>query len=255
MQTGRIATHVLGSGPPIVLTHGTPTSAHLWRHLAPTLAETHTVHLWDLPTYGDSEGENPTIAQHAATLAELVDQWDLERPTLIGHDIGGATVLRAHLLHGTPAARIALLDAAVLAPWVTPVAQHMQRYEQAYRTMPVHVFGEIVAAHLRTASVKPTEDVYLDHFAGEAGRDRYLDHVHGFSEDDTEPVVAKLAEIEVPVRVLWGAEDQWLSADTGRKLAEAIPGAEFTAVPGAGHFLPEDAPGELAALLRDWLSD
>src|SRR4051812_33842626 len=104
---GRVATSVLGSGPPLVLTHGTPSWSYLWREVAPALAEHHTVHLWDLLTYGDSEaapGTPPSIALHARTLAELIAHWGLdaseEAPALIGHDIGAATGLRAHLVHG-----------------------------------------------------------------------------------------------------------------------------------------------------------
>lgn len=118
---GSVAASVLGSGPPLVLTHGTPSWSYLWRDMAPALAEYHTVYLWDLLTSGDSEaapGTAPSVALHARTLAELIAHWRLDvseeaPPELIGHDIGAAAVLRAHLVHGAPASRIVLLDAAV----------------------------------------------------------------------------------------------------------------------------------------------
>jgi len=44
---------------------------------------------------------------HGEVLAELAGAWGLDAPALIGHDIGGAAVLRAHLLEGTAARRIA----------------------------------------------------------------------------------------------------------------------------------------------------
>ena len=121
-----VAAGVSGDGPPVVLVHGTPSSSYLWRAVIPRLAEQNTVYVWDLPGYGDSPsvpGEPVAIRTHARVLARLVEQWGLDRPVLVGHDIGAATVLRAHLVEGVPVRRIALLDAAVLSPWVTPVAR------------------------------------------------------------------------------------------------------------------------------------
>lgn len=255
-STGTVATAVLGSGPPVVLTHGTPSWSYLWREIAPVLAEHHTVHLWDLPTYGDSEAapdQQPSVALHARTLAELVAHWGLDAPALVGHDIGAATVLRAHLVHGVTASRIVLLDAAVLEPWVTPVAQHMQAHPEAYRSMPTALFGEVIAAHLHTTTHRPlpreAARAYLDRYAGEQGQQRYLDQVDGFTEDDTRDVVARLHEIAVPTAVLWGAEDRWLPVEHATRLAARLGDAPVTTIDDAGHFLTEDAPAEVAAAL------
>lgn len=259
-SAGEIATEVLGAGPPVVLVHGTPSWSYLWREIAAPLAEAHTVHQWDLPGYGDSrlaEGNSASIALHARTLAELVDHWELDAPSLISHDIGGGAVLRAHLIEKVPATSIAVLDAAVLSPWVTPLVQHVQRHLDVYRSMPSHAFGGIVAAHLRTAThlglSEPARAAYLAPFEGPSGQRRWLDQVAHFTEDDTEDVVEALGEITVQVTVIWGEHDLWLPVSTATRLAGAIPGARRTIIPGAGHFLTEDAPAEVAAVLADWL--
>jgi hypothetical protein len=70
---------------------------------------------------------------------------------VVGHDIGGAIVLRAHLLEGWPVSRIALIDAVTLNPWNTPTTIHMRSHLDTYRTMPSHIYEEVVKAHLRTA--------------------------------------------------------------------------------------------------------
>lgn len=257
---GEVAVDVLGDGPPVVLTHGTPSWSYLWRDVAPVLAEHHTVYLWDLLGYGDStpdEGVRPSVALHAATLAELVEHWALGAPALIGHDIGGATVLRAHLVHGVPTRGLAVLDAAVLSPWVTPVAQHMQQHLDVYRSMPTHVFHELVAAHLRTSTHRPLdaagEQAYLGRFAGPDGQRRYLDQVAGFSDDDTRDVVAALPTVDAPALVVWGEQDRWLPLDTATRIRDAIPGAEQVTIPEAGHFLTEDDPISTAGALDDFL--
>lgn len=254
-----IATDRFGEGPPVVLVHGTPSWSFLWRRVVGELAAEHTVYVWDLPGYGDSVLDHgaPSVAVHARALADLVDRWDIGRPALVGHDIGGATVLRAHLVHDVPADRIALLDAAVLSPWVTPVATHMQQHPDAYRIMPHHIFGEIMASHLRTTTHNrlpgPVVAAYLDRYTGADGQRRYLDKVEHFTEDDTRDVVARLDRIRVPVRVIWGERDQWLEPATASRIADLIPGAEVELIPDAGHFVTEDAPDAVAASLLRFL--
>lgn len=72
--------------------------------MVPLLAREHTVHVWDLLGFGGSRtapGATPSIARQARTLAELTEHWGLAEPTLVGHDIGGGIVARAHLVERT----------------------------------------------------------------------------------------------------------------------------------------------------------
>lgn len=255
---GQVAADSFGSGPPVVLVHGTPASSFLWRKIVPDLARRHTVYVWDMLGYGNSRldpGVAPSIARQANTLAELVAHWGLDQPRLVGHDIGGGVVLRAHLLHQVPARRIALLDAAVLGPWNTPFTEHMQQHAEAYRTMPAHVFADIIDPRLRSATHHPMPDdvaaAYRRPWDGAAGQGRWVDQVASVTSDDTTDVVAKLDRITVPTLVLWGEQDTWLEPDVGDRLAAAIPGARRANVPDAGHFLAEDNPLDTAdELLR-----
>ncbi|GAA2778636.1 alpha/beta hydrolase [Saccharopolyspora taberi] len=253
---GEVATDVLGSGPPVVLVHGTPASSFLWREVARVLARTHTVHLWDMLGYGSSRpdpGVAPSIARQARTLAELVEHWGLDAPSLVGHDIGGGVVLRAHLVEGVAVRSLALLDAAVLGPWNTPFTEHMQRHEDAYRTMPPHVFADIIAARMRTATHRgmseEVADAYLAPWAGADGQQRWIDQVSAVTFEDTREVVARLDRITAPALVLWGEHDEWLDGTVGDRLAAAIPGARRETVAGAGHFIAEDSAADVAAAL------
>lgn len=256
---GEVAADVFGEGPPVVLTHGAPASSYLWREVARRLARTNTVHVWDLLGYGESRAtELPTIDLQARTLAELIDHWGLGGPALVGHDIGGATVLRAHLVHRAPARSLALLDAAVLDPWITPFTLHMQRYEDAYRTMPHHVFDEIITTRLQDAAHNPmtpeTLAGYHAPWSGHEGQQRWIDQVMGTTPAHTQDVVTRLPRIDVPTLVLWGANDQWLEPATADRLAAAIPGARKATISGAGHFLPEDNPQDTASALLHFLN-
>jgi pimeloyl-ACP methyl ester carboxylesterase len=256
-----VATDVLGEGPPVVLVHGTPTWSYAWRAIAPVLARTHAVHVYDLLGYGDSPAEGTadiSVAAQARLLAELLDHWGLDRPAVAGHDIGGAILLRTHLVHQRPFARMALLDAVALAPWITPTTRHVQAHLEAYRTMPAHVFEQIVAAHLRTATFRPMSEeafaAYWNRWRGTDGQAAYLHHVAQFDERHTAEFEAALPGVEPPVLLLWGERDAWLDVAVAHRLEQTIPTASLQLLHEAGHFCTEDAPAEVEAALTGFLA-
>jgi pimeloyl-ACP methyl ester carboxylesterase len=57
----------------------------------------------------------------------------------------------------------------------------------------------------------------------------------------------------MPVRIVWGENDLWQPVSYAQRLSRDIPYADLSVVPGAGHFLPEDAPSELAAEILDFI--
>ena len=87
---------IAGSGPPLLLLHGYPENHLMWRHVAPVLAEDHTVVVADLRGYGDSGKPAPDAAGLVPGHGPLgIDQAGLMRQLgfgefgLIGHDRGG----------------------------------------------------------------------------------------------------------------------------------------------------------------------
>ena len=116
---GEISYDVLGSGPPLILVHGTPSRSYIWRNVAPRLAVRFTLYVFDLLGFGQSErreGLDVSISSQSRVLAELVEAWELESPSVAGHDIGGAIALRTHLLEGVPFGCIAYSIASSYAP-------------------------------------------------------------------------------------------------------------------------------------------
>ncbi len=259
---GEIAWDHLGEGPPVVLVHGTPSRSLVWRKVAPALAEHFAVYVYDLLGYGDSErreDQDVSIAVQARLLAELGDRWSLDRPALVGHDIGGATVLRAHLLEGVAARRLVLVDAVALRPWITPASRHIQAHLEAYRTMPTHLFREVVAAHLRTATHRPMDQevfrAIFDQWEGERGQARWLAHVAGFDERHTEEFEPLLNSMETPTRIVWGEHDAWLDPEVSERIERQLPRADRVLLSEAGHFSMEDEPDGVAAAILDWLGE
>jgi pimeloyl-ACP methyl ester carboxylesterase len=258
---GEISYDVLGYGPSLILVHGTPSRSYIWRDVASRLADRFTVYVFDLLGFGQSErreGLDVSISGQSRVLDELVEAWELDAPSVAGHDIGGAIALRTHLLEGVSFGCIALLDSVVLRPWITPTTRHVKAHLDVYRTMPAKTFEAIVASHLRTATHKPLDDhtfaTYLEGWRGEFGQRLYLNKDAQLDERDTAEFEPLLPSIGVPVSIIWGEQDAWLDPALAERLHELIPGSDLLVLPETGHFAMEDSPQHITAALLDFFT-
>jgi pimeloyl-ACP methyl ester carboxylesterase len=258
---GDIAFDVFGSGPPVVLVHGTPSCSVIWRQIVPGLASSHRVYVFDMLGFGESERHlelELSLAVHGQVLAELIGLWGLEAPAAVGHDIGGATVLRAHLIEGVPLERIALIDAVVLRPWITPRTRRMQQEVDRYEALPDADLADSIRQHLMHATAKPLEPEVFDRLFGQwegaAGQALYLRNLAGFDERHTDVLEPLLPKMSVPTLIVWGEEDAWLPVATSERIAAVIPHANRILLSEAGHFSMEDQPEAVTQALAGFLA-
>jgi pimeloyl-ACP methyl ester carboxylesterase len=259
--TGRIAWDRLGQGPPVVLVHGTPWSSWTWRSVARRLAGRFAVYVFDLLGFGASDrrpDQDVSLAGHGRRLADLLDFWDLERPAVVAHDVGGAATLRAHLLHGRPMAALALIDVVALGPWGSPFFRLVRDHNTVFEQLPAAIHEGVLRAYVGTAQVDPlerdVEDALVSPWLGRVGQSAFYRQIAQADERHTDEIEPLYGRVAAPTLVVWGEEDRWIPAQRGRELARRIPGARFELLPAAGHLVQEDQPEELARLLGRHLS-
>jgi pimeloyl-ACP methyl ester carboxylesterase len=257
----RAAYDVFGEGPPVVLVHGTPFSSFVWRKIAPALAENHSVYVFDLLGYGTSEkreGQDVSLYAQGKLLAGLLKHWDLESPTIVGHDLGGAIALRAHLLEERDFDRIVLMDAVSVAPWGSSFYRLVHEYPGVFGQIPGYLHRAMVAAYVRDATYRPMTDEemepYLEPWLGEEGQAAFYRQMAQNDQRYTDEVEPLYGRIGRPVLILWGAEDRWLPLEIGEKLHSAIPGSRFTTIPHCAHLAQEDATEAVLGHLTEFLS-
>lgn len=250
-----------GSGPPVVLCHGTPWSSRLWDGLAATLAGSHTVYRWDMLGYGESSkhaGQDVSLAAQGEILAGLLDHWGLDVPHVIAHDYGGAVALRAHLLLGRSFASLALVDVVALSPWGSPFFRLVREHAGVFEQLPPHLHLALVEAYIRSASATGLSDDQVSWFTapwvGGEGQAAFYRQIAQADEAYTDEIENLYGSLSLPVHIVWGADDPWLPAAQAHRLHELIPGAGLTLVQGAGHLIQLDAPGELESELSGWLA-
>jgi pimeloyl-ACP methyl ester carboxylesterase len=96
-------------------------------------------------------------------------------------------------------------------------------------------------------------DRYARPFATHAGRDALVRHIAALDTRETDALGNRLRELRMPTTVIWGAQDPFLPVSLGQRLADVIPGATLDIISDARHFLPEDAPRQVADSLTGLL--
>lgn len=241
-SVGTVLAGRTGTGPALVLAHGWPWSSFSWHRVIPELAKTFTVHWYDMPGYGKSEksvNQRTSLDAQGEVFAEMMSHWGLLRPHVVAHDFGGATTLRAHLLHGCDFEKYLLMNVVAMRPWGSEFFDHVGRHVEAFQGLPPHIHKAIVEAYIQGALVN---EISIDEFdalvAPWLTQDGSASFYSQFAQADerfTAEIEAQFGEIRCPVKIVWGEEDPWIPLERGQALYQRMPEAEFATIPGAGH--------------------
>jgi pimeloyl-ACP methyl ester carboxylesterase len=247
---------VKGEGEPVILVHGTPWSSFNLRHLIRDLSCHYKVYYFDLLGYGESDKSKADVSLGIQNklLDALVDYWGLERPYIVGHDFGGTTVLRNHLLDKREYRKIVVIDPVALSPWGSPFFKHIEKNEDAFASVPDYIHCAIVEAYIKTAAHqnldKDTINGILAPWVGEQGQQAFYRQIAQADSKFTDEFQEKFDEVNAPVLILWGEEDQWIPCEQAYLLQRKIKGAKLVTVSDSGHLVIEEDPATLVAEIR-----
>lgn len=252
---------VRGAGPPVVLVHGTPWSSFNLRYLIESLSSSFTVYFYDLIGYGQSDKTpgDVSLGIQNQLLDELLDYWKLEKPCMVGHDIGGTTVLRTHLIDERDFDKIVLINPVTISPWGSPFFLHVRAHEAAFAGVPDYIHEAIVRAYIKTAIFKPIDDDTLDAtirpWTESGGKAAFYRQIAQASSIFTDEVQHLYSEIKKPVLILWGREDSWIPLEKGEALHDMIAGSQLHIIEDAGHLVIEEHPDELVDKILPFLQN
>lgn len=254
-----------GSGSPLTLLHGFPSSSHDWAKVAPALAERHALLMCDFLGFGASEkpaDHDYSIAEQADLVEALWAREGIEATRIAAHDY--AVSVTQELL--------ARRSEGALAVDVTGV--HFLNgglYPDVHRPEPVQLAlldpeqGPKISAVLNEeamiAGLKPTFPETYDAAADSAGIWRTMSRDDGhlithrlvrYIPDrfaNEERWVGALEQTDVPVAFVWGMLDPVSGAHMAQRISERLPGAPLLALDDVGHWPALEVPNVVSTAL------
>ena len=221
-------------GTPLLLVHGLGARGEDWRAMIPAMAARgFHVYAPDLPGYGRSSrpaDASYSIAMEEAAVVSFMQAVHLDRADVGGWSMGGWVSMKLALDHPELVDRLIVYDSAGVyfpasfgaelfvpgdAPGVTRLMKILSPHPQP---MPEFVMRAVLRKIARSGWV-----VERSMSAMTSGKD-LLDF--------------RLHDLQQPTLVVWGAEDELIPLEVGRKIHEGIPNSSLNVVEGCGHLAP-----------------
>ncbi|CAN5234147.1 alpha/beta hydrolase [soil metagenome] len=245
-----------GDGPVVLGVHGLPTSSREWRGVAAALGGDARLVVPDLPGFGGSDpADDHTLQTLAAHLDGFVAEVLGKRAVLhlAVHDIGGVIGLAWAARNLVRVASITVMNTTSF-PWqfVPPppaLVGLIGGSDAAERLLTLRLFvAALKAVHVRPVPEGTAEAHWRTYEVDEAKRRALAEVFAGYRRvfGLLREVNAALPSIQVPVNIVWGAADPFCKLRSAVTYARRMPSARLRVLADVGHFVPEEAPAEVA---------
>ncbi len=259
----RIAYHRQGVGEPLLFVHGITTYSFIWRKLIPALSREFDVIAIDLLGCGDSDkplGVDYSIQAQSGIIRELIQELDAGPVHLVTHDIGGG--IGQILAVTTP-------EICVDLTLINPVGYDYWPV-QPILTMRIPVIRQIAMAMLDTGlfrSIVRHGTYHKDRVTGELmelfrrplrspeGRRGFLHLARCLNNGQLMAIAEQLTLLKMPVLIIRGDADPYLSPAISERLRREIPGARLERMVTGGHFIQVDEPERLVSLITNFIRE
>jgi pimeloyl-ACP methyl ester carboxylesterase len=240
----------VGAGAAVVLLHAGIADRTMWtEHLEPLAGAGYRVVAVDLPGFGEAPVAQDEDVPWRDVL-ETMDALGIDRATLVGNSFGGAVAQRVAAVAPERIISLALISSPV---WTLEPSAALKAVEQAEEKALEEGDVEAAVAAVLAAWTLPDASPQLrDRIASMKRRAFELQVGAEWGPEGVDPLehdLDALSRVEAPASVVVGEHDMpdfHMAADA---LVEALPDAQKTVLPGAGHLAPLEQPQVFCELL------
>jgi len=245
-----IAYSCRGKGKNVVLVHGITTYSFIWRKIIPYLEKEFRVFALDLPGCGASSKQldkKYSLVNHAHLLHSFVKHLDITKIHLVGHDIGGGigqifAVNHPELLYDLTLINTVAYDFWPVQPIIamrTPIIRQL-----AMATLDFGALRILVKRGLynQTSLTQELMDFFWEPMRTQEGRKAFLHFAASLDNSNLTDISDDLHKLLLPVMIIRGEKDPYLSGTISEKLAGNIPQSKLVLIPRGGHYVQEDEP-------------
>lgn len=267
--------------PPVVFIHGTPWTSRVWEPFALALSRQFHVYLSDNPGFGESPIEQPLpgtkppfdsrtseldadLARQSEAFSALFKSWqtdwDGRKAHVVAHDHAGLMSLRAHLLHDCHYASLCLIDVVAIGPFGQALFKSVAENPRHFEALPDMAFEGILESYIRNAAFtelpKATMQMLKAPWLREGGKQGFIRQLCQADSRNTDAVEGRYSEVgrKFPVKIIWGAQDDWIPVESAYRLGEALGANEIVVIEDAGHLIMYDQGAQLGVELGRWLT-
>ena len=253
-----------GEGAPVLMLHGEPTWAYLYRKVIPEVSR---VARCVAPDYfGFGRSDKPVARDwysydaHFASLERFVDTLDLREVTVVMQDWGGPLGMRLAIDRPDRVSRLVVLNTGILTG--RPPSDTWLRFRELVRRSGTDFeAGRLIQRTCKTRLPDEVVAAYDAPFPTPESKTGALMFPEQVPTEPDHPSAAKMREVreklrtwERPALVFFGDSDPVFRPRVAERIAELIPGAELQEpIAGAGHFVQEDAGEEVGRRIAAWL--
>ena len=246
----------VGSGPPLVVLHGLFGSSGNWRGIARELAPSHSVFSVDLRNHGASPwADSMDYLEMADDVLQLVETLGLDRPTVMGHSMGGKTAMALALSHPERVGQLIVVDIAPLsyADTLTPFVEAMRNADafaaasraEVQRRLQQQVPDPAVVPFLMQNLV--TRNDHFDWRLNLLGLGATMSQLCAF------PSALLGSRFAGPVTVIAGEDSDYVVEHDGESFRPMFTDVDVEVIEGAGHWVHADQPAAFLASVRQAL--
>jgi len=255
-----------GAGDPVLLLHGEPTWAYLYRKMIPALAGVGRALAPDY--FGFGRSDKPTRIEdysydfHYASIERFADELDLRETTVVVQDWGGPIGLRLAVERPDRVARLVILNTGIGAGRAP--SEEWLRFRAFLRRVGTDLVpGQLIRISCVGALADEVVEAYNAPFPTPESKAGILAFPELVPTEIDHPSAAKMLEVRAalehwdrPALVLFSDSDPIFSPAAAERMASRIPGAgPAEIVEGAGHFLQEEKGEEIAARIVRFLEE